>query len=257
MFGLLFLVVIPLMFFGYVYFVSKVFSQASSLVRIGAVGLAIFLPIGYFFLWQYSDGYKQFQLLCASPDRVKVYKAVPVASAYSEYGSEAVDLLRSGKYISVVFQGKEFRRGPKFNEVACQNKLNLHDRKPVSACTTVTKDLVSEVVCGDEQKTNGSTSNSECITVSKDLAQVDYVPVKTRYGVEDKPGGFGSLLRMSLTQYQSEAHGVLAEVRSYTFYKYGTGWATILGAASGSAPSISCKDYYKLEVKQLTPPKAP
>lgn len=257
MFGLLFLVVIPLIFFGYVYFVSKVFAQAHFLIRIGAVGLAIFLPIGYFFLWQYSDGFKQFQLLCASPDRVKIYRTVPVASAYSEYGSEAVGLLRSGKYISVVFQGKEFRRGPKFSEAACQNKLNLHYIKPVSVCTTVTKDMVSEVVCGDEQNSNSETSNSECITVSKDLEQVDYVAVKTRYGGEDRPGGFGSLLRMSLTQYQSEVHGVLAEVRSYTFYKYGTGWATILGAASGSAPSISCKDYYKLEVKQLTPPKAP
>jgi hypothetical protein len=255
MFGLLFLVVIPLMFFGYVYFVSKVFAKTHVLVRIGAVGLAAFLPIGYFFLWQYSDGYKQFQQLCASPDRVKVYKTVPVASAHSEYGSEAVDLLRSGRYVSVVFQGTEFRRGPKFNEAACENKLNLHDRKPARACTTVTKDDVSEVVCGDEQNPDGSTSNSECFTASKDLERVDYVAVKTRYGGEDKSGGFGSLLQMSLTQYQSEVHGVLAEVRSYTFYKYGTGWATILGAASGSAPSISCKERAKFDIQQITPPK--
>lgn len=186
---------------------------------------------------------------------MKVYKTVPVASGYSEYGSEAVDLLRSGKYISVVFQGKEFRRGPKFNEAACENKLNLQYTKPVSACTTVTKDSVSEVVCGEEQNPNGSTSYNGCITVSKDLEQVDYVGVKTRYGGEDRPGGFGSLLRMSLTQHHSEVHGVLAEVRRYTFYKYGTGWATILGAASGSAPSISCKERAKFDIQQITPPK--
>ena len=28
--------------------------------------------------------------------------------------------------------------------------------------------------------------------------------------------------------------------RSYTYYPYGDGWAKVLGAASGSAPSMSC-----------------
>jgi hypothetical protein len=62
-----------------------------------------------------------------------------------------------------------------------------------------------------------------------------------------------SKTRQSLTQVYSDELGVLAEKSDYIFYQYGTGWATILGAASGSAPSIRCKTYAEFNFQLITP----
>jgi hypothetical protein len=224
MFGLFFLVVIPLMFFGYVYFVNKVFAKAHTLVRVGAVSAAIFLPMGYFFLWQFSEGYKQFEQLCSSPERVKIFKIIPVASYYSKNSHDGVKLLRSTNYVSTVNDKNEYRRGPVFDSKACQENYKW----PLP---------------------------EGCLIEIQGNKDANYLKVDSSYGGKDIPGGFNSLLRMSFTQYHNETHGVMAEVYDYTYYKYGTGWATILGAASGSAPSISCKEWAKFDIQQITPPK--
>ena len=213
------------MFFGYVYFVSKLFAQAHALVRVVAICLAIFLPVGYFFLWQFTDGYNKFQQLCSSPERIKIFKIVPVASFYSENGYYGVKTLRSTNYVSTVDDKNEYRRGSAFDSKACE----LNNKWPMP---------------------------EECVIEIQGNKDADYLKVDRRYGGDDIPGGFNSLLRTSLTQYHSVAHGVMAEVYDYTYYKYGTGWATMLGAASGSAPSINCKEPAKFDIQQITPSKS-
>jgi hypothetical protein len=54
----------------------------------------------------------------------------------------------------------------------------------------------------------------------------------------EKPSMQSSL--SSLKRLGGEAGTEMAYTRSYTYYPFGSGWATILGAASGSAPSIQC-----------------
>lgn len=49
----------------------------------------------------------------------------------------------------------------------------------------------------------------------------------------------------------------MAFSRSYTYYPYGDGWAKILGAASGSAPSQHCKAYAEMDMRDIYKPKQP
>ena len=50
---------------------------------------------------------------------------------------------------------------------------------------------------------------------------------------------------------------VMAYTRSYTYYPYGNGWAKLLGAASGSAPSQRCKtDHLQWNVLDVYKPRA-
>lgn len=48
----------------------------------------------------------------------------------------------------------------------------------------------------------------------------------------------------------------VARARNYTYRQYGNGWAKILGLASGSAPSKSCRvRFAPLDVRDVFPPK--
>lgn len=49
---------------------------------------------------------------------------------------------------------------------------------------------------------------------------------------------------------------ILAEFKNYTYYPYGNEWAKILGASSGSAPTIGCENRVSVDVTEVFKPNA-
>lgn len=215
MFGLLFLVVVPLLFFGYFRLVLKISSGVSVLPRILILLIAFGIPLAYPFLYKFSPDFGKFNKLCNSPSRIKYFEVIPVKLFHNNNFREACNAATLHPYVAFVSNSKVYTPTQNFKTEQCK-----------SCCE---RGLAKE--CGE----------NNCVTESTVGPGDKYVELTAAYGTQpDVEGIFNTLLRTSFVQLSSKEYGVVAEEYNYTFYKYGTGWASILGAASGDAPSITC-----------------
>lgn len=222
MFGLLFLIGVPLSIYFYYKLVRLVARNTpwylSLLIYVGATAIPFTAPAWY----KYSTEYENFNKLCESPERVKYYKSAAVPVFYTEYFDDGLAALSKYRYESFVHNDKAYVRSSVFSSDAC---LSCRER--------------SHLPC----------DSKVCVITVAPPDASNYVVWKFLHGGSE----ISSKTRQSLTQVYSDQFGVLAEKSDYTFYQYGKGWAVILGGASGSAPSLSCKTNTQFDFQFITP----
>jgi hypothetical protein len=225
MFGIGLLVILAA-FAGLLYKVTNLFRGWKS--KTAFVLLVLGTVITYPSAYKLSPSYAQFLELCDSSIRYHVLKTKPVEYIFLDRDS-----------VSDCQAGPTYIEGLSFAGFDCV--------APVTETTTAifrfTKKQEWHVGCGIE------CFNSRVIEVAEARYKYGhrqgYIDGSTITVTFDESGyrgpeSSGDKLRFSDTLL-IDAGVEMAFKRSYMYYPYGSGWATILGAASGSAPSRTCK----------------
>lgn len=97
-------------------------------------------------------------------------------------------------------------------------------------------------------------SELQCLNEIKHLVNNEFTVYETEYDGHESTNLLNSSLQTGIVRLVSKTHGILAETYNYTFYPYGNGWASILGASSGSAPSEKCEADARFNFYEITPP---
>jgi hypothetical protein len=227
MFGILFLIIVPIALIIYISIIRAIVKNSSSRVKLPVVLITLVIPITYPFLYLISSNYQKFEALC-NENNYKLFKSIETNNFPARYFGDGYKALIEKPYVSFIHNNKAYTPNENWKSEECF--------KP---CSTIQIKQCLEMKCFNV----GSAE------------EIDYPKYRSTYLVKDHEGIFNSLLRESTEQLVSSEHGLLAEKYSYTFYLYGTGWATILGAASGSAPSRRCENYSRFNYLEITPPK--
>jgi hypothetical protein len=228
MFGLFFLIVIPLLLYFYVRYIVLISKRLDIFIKIPIFIIAFGLPISYPYFYKYTDNYKNFNLLC-SQERVRILSSRKVDAYSADDFRNGYAALLAEPYKSFIYIEKAYLPQSKFRTEECKSFCLQGLYK---------KDCLE----------------NQCLIESPIAEGTRYVKFKTLYGGEDVIGGANTLLRSSLSQLVDQDNQVFAERYDYTFYPYGTGWAKILGAASGSAPSQQCSQFSRFNYYEITPP---
>ena len=228
MFGIFFLIVIPLCIFFYAKTIIYIAKKSSGPRKKLLFAIAFGFPITYPFLYLISPNYHEFKSLC-SDNEYQLFKSIETDVFPAPYFIDGYKALIEKPYSSFTRYSTLYTPTKNWNSEQC-----------LELCTISYK----QTQCLE----------NKCL-VTKELTEDDqYIKYKSTHDSEDQRGIFNSLLRKSTETLVSEEHGVLAERYYYRFYPYGAGWAKILGAASGSAPSQGCESYSKFNYYEITPP---
>lgn len=119
MFGLFFLVVVPLLIIGYVVLTYRIASNTSIWCKAVIFLIAYGLPLSYPYLYKYSSSYKEFKSLCSDTERSKVYQSVKVDNFQTSFFSDGYKTLLGKPYKGFVYKGDIYTRGIKFNSDEC------------------------------------------------------------------------------------------------------------------------------------------
>jgi hypothetical protein len=187
------------------------------------VGGLAFYPYAY----RFSTSYASFQALCELPDRYQVIRTKPV---------DFVFLTRD--------EGSDCKAGP--TVISRLPYAGFDCIGPTSAKTTgifrFTKHQDWREGCGldcfdsttiDRSEVNYRTAYRQGY-VSGAKRTINYGNGLVNTPDDEKLRFFDTVML--------DADNEMAFTRSYTYYPYGNGWAKLLGAASGSAPSMSCRN---------------
>jgi hypothetical protein len=211
-----------------------------------ALGGLAFYPFAY----RYSDSYAQFLALCDLPDRYKVVstKRVDFIFLDRELGADC----RAGPSVmgALPYSGFDcvapgpgtttavFRYAKKASwQAGCgldcfdSSVIGVPEHRYVSGHR---QGYISRSVVTVTYETG--RSGGENIPSGEKLRFSDTLLLETN----TEKGSLQSDLR-KLGQVGGETGTEMAFTRAYTYYPYGSGWARILGAASGSAPTIQCR----------------
>jgi hypothetical protein len=187
--------------------------------RLFVWALVIGCAVAYPSIYKLSPSYERFQALCERPDRFVVHKVIPVRSVY--YDASVSHAYRfSQKYHFESADIKEGRLG--------YFRIKVNDEWQQPTCQSACAD---PSILGWEKNCLPS-----CIT-------------KTPIDAPEFEPKFNStqtyLLAEKLTESRIEVSAPdgskLATSSAYTYYPYGTGWASLLGAGSGTPPSKECE----------------
>ena len=229
MFGLFFLVAVPLLVIFYIILVYRVSSKKSVWLKLGILGIGYGIPALYPFMYKFSALYNEYERLCSSSCGVKIYKTIKTdyfqPSCCFGDGYEA---LQKMPYVGFIYEGNVFVRGKYFDSNKCHDACRAHFSEK----------------CKEMQ----------CLSTLNDTSGIDLVIYKKEYAGHESSNLINSLLTTKIERLVSEKHGVIAESYNYTFYPYGDGWAKILGASSGNPPSIKCKKDVNFNYYEITPP---
>jgi hypothetical protein len=229
MFGILFLIIIPLCVIFYIKAIIVIARSCSSRTRKIIYFVTLGLPLAYPFVHLVSPSYHEFNALCDDSDRVNVFKTIPVESFPAVIFDTGYKALREKHYSSFVYGSEIFTPTDKWESNQCIQSCDKGYRK----------------LCFD----------NECLNRNYLSSESGLLQYRSTYDSSDHVSIFNSMLRTSIERLVSEEHGVLAERYRYTYYPYGVGWASILGAASGSAPSYDCKTRARFDYFIITPKK--
>ena len=189
--------------------------RARPYVWVLAVGNAAVYP----FLYKLSPSYQHFQALCERPDRYVVHQVTPVHSVYYDNASvfnayqysqkhnfESADI-KEGRINYFRIKGSDEWKKPACQSACANSNLSLWETYCLPNCITKTPIEAPEF----EQ-------------------EFDFKTVE--------------LLKKKLTESRIVVYAPdgrkLASSSAYTYYPYGTGWASMLGADSGTPPSKEC-----------------
>jgi hypothetical protein len=180
--------------------------------------LVIGCTVAYPFLYKLYPSYSQYQALCEHPDRYVVQQVIPVRSVFHDASvSNAYRFGQKHNFESVDI--KEGRLG------YFRIKVNDEWSKPAcqSACTDPS-------VLGWEQ-----SCLPKCITKTP----IDTPEFEQKFDFQQIELMDGRLTESRVVVYAPDG-SQLAIGSAYTYYPYGTGWARMLGAGSGTPPSETC-----------------
>ena len=226
MFGILFLIIIPLCIYFYISVIKGIVKELNGIKKLLLIVIAFGIPISYPFLHLISPNYQNFKSLCSN-NEYKLFKSIKTNTFPAPYFGDGYRALIEKPYTAFIKSSRIYRPTNKWNSAQCND-----------SCSTFDKQCLKD----------------GCLTVEQLTEDDQYIKYHSTYDTEDQRGIFNSLLRKSTERLESDEHGILAEKYSYLFYPYGTGWATILGAASGSAPSYRCESYSRFNYYEITPP---
>lgn len=231
MFGLGFVFLCVIYVLG-IRFISKIFPIKSRKYFIAA---AILIPITYPKWYLIYPSYQEFQRLCDAPGRYEILKTQETDYVYSDSGCYLGFKIAKDKdfkgyecehWVSV---GQEsyprqkklyrFSRGELWNSPVCQNE-----------CVKKDSHASWEETC-QAKCFNGTEISAPTFKYESSYSDVAIIPDK---------------LMETRRAKVSEKREAMAVLKDYTYYPYGTGWATILGGASGSPPSMQCQKKYDL-----------
>jgi len=188
----------------------------------------------YPFAHKLYPSYRQFQALCASPDRFVVHQVVPVRSVYvgSDTPFHALSFGLKHGFASVdIKQGKlgyfRLTTNEKWDTPECRN-----------ACST------SSVLAWEK------SCLPSCIAKTSIVA----AEFETKYDYEVRDL-IAKTLRESRMVFTAPDGGVLVTSKAYTYFPYGTTWAAALGAGSGTPPSRKCDHDARLLDRPYIRPK--
>lgn len=225
MFGLGLLLVLAT-FSGLLYWATRFFNGWKS--KVGFVFVVLGVLTGYPFAYKLSSSYSKFLELCDSPTRYQVLRTRTVDYIFLDRNTGS-DCKAGPKYIeSLPFAG--------FDCIAPNTRTT-------TAVFRYTKKKDWKKGCGLEC----FESNVQGVPEAKYERghRQGYIEGITTTVTYDQTGfrgheSTGNKLRF-IDTLLLDTGTEMAFTRNYIYYPYGSGWATILGAASGSAPSFYCK----------------
>ncbi|OGB34756.1 MAG: hypothetical protein A3F78_09590 [Burkholderiales bacterium RIFCSPLOWO2_12_FULL_61_40] len=251
MFGLAFILVFVLGVVG-LFWATKLFStwKTKAAFLFTVLGGLAFYPFAY----RFSPSYANFLALCELPDRYQVVRTKHVeyifldrdAGADCTAGPSVIGTLAYAGFDCIAPDTRTttavFRYMKKPNwRVGCG--LECFDSSAISvpehryksghrqgyisgATVTVTYD---NGLMGAEEPSGAKLRFSDTLLIET--------------GTE-KTSMLSDIRKLQQLGGRSDADTEMAFTRAYTYYPFGNGWAKLLGAASGSAPSMHCSNPY-------------
>jgi len=223
--------------------VSKAFPAglARSLFVVGVLSAIAMYP----FFYKITPSYHAFLELCESPERSQIAKRQPVDYVLFEggYSSDCTkgpgfigdkqylgfDCLRADKGGTALFRYAKKSSWKQGCDIECFDVIPL-DRPDAPYEWKHRQGLIegkAPLLTYDGTRANGFIGNE---------------PEDSKLFFQDRVLWSG---------------GEVAFARDYTYRQYGNGWAKILGLASGSAPSMSCRvPFLQLDIRDVFHPKA-
>jgi hypothetical protein len=201
-------------------------TRARMFVLVAAVGLPVSFPYWHHLYPSYSE----FQSLCNSGDRSVIKKIQPVKFIYEDSCESAYSAIKGKTYkgyecsayrpeyatwelgVKHYFQ---FTPNGNWGTQACQSEC-------VDKGYSISWEQNCQAQCFDAIEIAEPSFKFKFLNTDSTL--IDGRLYRTRISVEDGSGEEMSVLM------------------KYVYYPYGNGFAQILGMASGSAPSLSCKE---------------
>jgi hypothetical protein len=181
------------------------------------------------FIYLISPSYGRFIELCKESDRYKVIQTKEVDFLYLDWGSPSdcrtgPQLIAQHAYLGFdcvqwVNKNKELFRYTK-------KAANQHKGCGLE-CFYVAPQVNAEAEYRSGYRSGFVDGDNILLTYADgDVQNRDLIPTD---------------LQFSDRLLLDDAGNTMATARTYTYYPYGNGWAKILGLASGSAPTKSCK----------------
>jgi hypothetical protein len=247
MFGLAFIFVLVLGGVG-LFWATKLFStwKTKAGFLMAVLGGLAFYPFAY----RFSPSYVNFLALCERPDRYQVVRTKHVEYIYLDREA-GVDCTAGPRFIgTVAYAGFDciapdprtttatfrYTKKPKWREdcgLDCfdSSVINLpeHRYKTGHRQGYISGSTVS--VTYNNGRMGAYEPSDEKLRFSDNLL------IETG---SEKASVLADLHKLQRLAGSSEGDTEMAFTRSYTYYPFGNGWAKLLGAASGSAPSMHC-----------------
>lgn len=229
MFAIGFLLVLTLALVAIHFLVRRFPPKARPYIWLVAVALAVSFPF-----WHYLyPSYREFIALCERSDRYVVLKTVAVDYAYSDSGIFWAYRQLDGRG----FKGLEIKQG--------QLGYFRYVRSDNWASSTCQRDCANPSVFVWEK-----TCEVNCLTKTAILApEFEYT---SNYSITELVEGRLVQQRSAVLAPSGEE---LSVIRNYNYYPYGTGAARILGMASGSPPTLSCRTDKSFEMQEFIKPR--
>lgn len=240
MFGLFFMFIITV-FFLLLILSSKILPKglARPIYMVAVLGVLVAYPYTY----KLSSTFSDFNELCERADRYQVLKSKPVSFILIEWG-----------YATDCTKGPSFVDGYSYAGFDCKFRSSSDE-----GLYRYTKMPTWYSGCGLECFERSSLEKLESEYISKD--RYGYMDGKHAILTDGYGIAIGNLDRVGQKLVFHDRllvdGDVMAFGRDYTYYPYGDSWAKILGGASGSAPSMSCKtQFVPMDLRDTYKPRA-
>ncbi len=229
MFGLGFLLVFALALLA-IHFLTRIFPpKARPYAWLAVVALTVSFPF-----WHYLyPSYREFMELCERPDRYVLLKTIDVDYVYDDGGSFWAYRRNDGHG----FKGFEIKQG----------RLGYfrYSRNESWASPVCQRDCSNPSVFVWEK-----TCEVNCLTKTAiPTPEFEYSSSYARTVLLE-----GRLVRQRSAMLTPSGEE-LAAALNYTYYPYGNGFAKVLGAASGEAPTLSCRTQKTVEPQGFIRPR--
>lgn len=248
MFGLAFIFVLALGVFG-LFWATKLFStwKTKTVFLITVFGVLAFYPFAY----RFSPSYANFLALCERPDRYQVLRTKHVDYLYLDRETGADCTAGPSVIGTLAYAG--------FDCIAPDTRTTTatfrYTKKPNWRAGCGLECFDSSVVSVPEHRYKSGhrqgyiSGSTVTVTYNNGLMGANEPSgAKLRFSdtllIEtgtEKSSMLSDRRKLQQLGGRSDADTEMAFTRSYTYYPFGNGWAKLLGAASGSAPSMQCK----------------